>query len=724
MKQMGYMRNPHLYLSAVRALLGLLFLGWLMIWAVMPTKTYREKWSSKLVSATISTFLGMQGTWILIITFPILFIAVVGCLYLHLVEKNRSRERFNGSGELIRRLRAWRRPAMVSGPLGVITAVELAFCIMFMILVSWALYAYISGGLSHVSSMVAAENGEKLWEAKLYDVGLQLGLAGNMCAAFLFFPVARSSSLLPLVGLTSESSIRYHVWLGHLVMVLFTAHGLCYVIVWAFNGSINEMLKWASVDISNVAGEATLLCGLAMWAVTFPRIRRSMFELFFYAHYLYIPFLLFYLLHVSFAPFCFILPGVYLFIVDRFLRLLQSRRRVRLLSARLLQSEAMELNFAKAPGFSYNPTSMVFIKVPSISSLQWHPFTVTSSSSLELENLSVVIKKDGRWTQKLFELLSQPSLQRLEVAVEGPYSPGSIDFLSYDSLILVSGGSGITPFISIIRELVHHSATLSNKPPTVLLISIFKTGADLTMLNLLLPIPNTTTTTTFSQLQLQVLAFVTSEQQAPLLSANNDAETMKLGIRSIYLNPNPSDGTVAPVLGPNSWLWLAAIISSSFLAFLLLIGILTRYYIYPIDHNTYEVFSYTKMALLYLLIMCWCIAAMAGYAVLWNKNMNCKEEELMPVRMTEVPAPAMMKSSLWAVGGEIESEPREALFGAFKIQYGERPNLKKLLLEFGENSSSIGVMASGPSSLRREVAAICSSDNAGNLHYNSISFTW
>ncbi|XP_020597697.1 ferric reduction oxidase 2-like [Phalaenopsis equestris] len=696
----------------MRALLGLLFLGWLMIWAVMPTRIYRDKWSSKLESATISTFLGMQGTWILIITFPILFIAVVGCLYLHLMEKNRSRGGFSGGGGLIRRLRAWRRPAMVRGPLGVITGVELVFCIMFMILVIWALYTYITGGLSDVSSKLAAEYGEKLWEAKLYDVGLQLGLAGNMCA--LFFPVARSSSLLPLVGLTSESSIRYHVWLGHLVMLLFSAHGLCYLIVWVFDGRTNELLKWARIGVSNVAGEAALVCGLAMWAVTFPRIRRAIFELFFYAHYLYIPFLFFYLLHVSFATFCLVLPGVYLFIIDRFLRLLQSRRRVRLLSARLLQSEAMELNFAKAPGFSYKPTSVVFIKVPSISSLQWHPFTVSSSAGLEPENLSVVIKKDGRWTQKLFELLSQPSLQRLEVAVEGPYSPGSIDFLSYDSLILVSGGSGITPFISIIRELVHHSSTPSNKTPTVLLISTFKTAADLTVLHLLLPM---STTTNFSQLQLQVLAFVTREQQPPL---PHDPEAMKPGIRSIYLNPNPSDGAVAPVLGPKGWLWLAAVVSSSFLAFLFLIGILTRYYIYPIDHNTYEVYSYTKMALLYLLIMFWCIAVMAGFAVLWNKNMNCKEaeKELMPVRMTDALAPVMMTS---AVGGEIESE---ALLGALKVHYGERPNLKKLLLEFGEKSSAIGVMASGPSSLRREVAAICTADNAENLHYNSLSFTW
>lgn len=37
---------------------------------------------------------------------------------------------------------------------------------------------------------------------------------------------------------------------------------------------------------------------------------------------------------------------------------------------------------------------------------------------------------------------------------------------------------------------------------------------------------------------------------------------------------------------------------------------------------------------------------------------------------------------------------------------------------------SVGVMVSGPSSLRHQVAAICSSTLADNLHYESFSFAW
>lgn len=110
------------------------------------------------------------------------------------------------------------------------------------------------------------------------------------------------------------------------------------------------MLRWAKIGISNVAGELALLSGLAMWATTFPPIRRKFFELFFYTHYLYILFVVFFVFHVGISYSLIMLPSFYLFVVDRYLRFLQSRRAVRLVSARMLPGETVELNFSKAPG--------------------------------------------------------------------------------------------------------------------------------------------------------------------------------------------------------------------------------------------------------------------------------------------------------------------------------------------------------------------------------------
>lgn len=73
----------------------------------------------------------------------------------------------------------------------------------------------------------------------------------------------------------------------------------------------------------------------------------------------------------------------------------------------------------------YTPTSTMFLNIPSISKLQWHPFTVISNSSLEAETISVMIKCQGSWTKKLYDALSSPApaVDRLEVSIEGPYGP-------------------------------------------------------------------------------------------------------------------------------------------------------------------------------------------------------------------------------------------------------------------------------------------------------------
>lgn len=52
------------------------------------------------------------------------------------------------------------------------------------------------------------------------------------------------------------------------------------------------------------------------------------------------------------------LPGFYLFLVDRYLRFLQSRNRVYLRSARVLPCETLELNFSKNPGQCDAPVAM------------------------------------------------------------------------------------------------------------------------------------------------------------------------------------------------------------------------------------------------------------------------------------------------------------------------------------------------------------------------------
>ncbi|KAJ4728237.1 Ferric reduction oxidase [Melia azedarach] len=699
---------------AVRTLIKLLlmavYLGIVVIWIMAPTNTYRQNWLLRLKSKfNFTTYFGSQGTTLLIYTFPIIFIAVAGCVYLHLGKKSND-NKLESSGKKDP-LALWKRPMLVKGPLGIVSSIELTFFMMFIALLVWSLSTYLHNKFAAITPQSAAEEGEKVWEAKLVSTGLTLGVVGNICLTLLFFPVARGSSVLPLFGLTSEASIKYHMWVGHMVMTLLTAHGVCFIISFIATNAW-EIVNWPQIGISNLAGELSLLSGLAMWATTFTPIRRKFFELFFYTHYLYILFVVFFVFHVGVSYSCIMLPGFYLFLVDRFLRFLQSRQRVRLLSARLLPCETVELNFSKAPGLSYNPTSIMFVNVPSISKLQWHPFTITSNSNLEPEKISVVIKGEGSWSKKLYQLLSShSSIDRLEVSVEGPYGPVSTHFLRHDTLVMVSGGSGITPFISIIRELIFASTVNKSNTPQIILICSFKNSSDLTMLDLLLPMVGTPSE--LSNLKLRIEAYVTREKQPT-------TENSKL-LRAIWFKPRATDAPISSILGPNSWLLLAIIISSSFIIFLILIGIIGRYYIYPIDHNTNQIFSYPLRAFLHMLVICVSIAATASAAVLWNKKQNAMEARQIQNMEGSTPA-GSPDSWFYNADRELESLPHQSLFQATNVHYGERPDLKRMLFEY--KGSSVGVLVCGPKKMRHEVARICSSGLADNLHFESISFSW
>ncbi|GMH17269.1 hypothetical protein Nepgr_019110 [Nepenthes gracilis] len=504
--------------------------GYIMMWMAMPTAVYLTTWLPKLRSQLNSTYFSSQGTNLLIYTFPVLFVAVAGSLYLHLGAKLPYSEPDREAAKK-NRLGRWRRPLMVRGPLGIVSGIELAFFSMFIALLVWSFSTYLHFFFSKISPSQIEDDGGTLWKAKLDRAALSLGILGNVCLSFLFFPVTRGSSVLPLFGLTSEGSIKYHVWLGHLVMLLFAAHGVSYLLLWALTGRLWEVLKWQHVGVANIPGELSLLVGLCLWATTFPSIRRRFFELFFYTHYLYILFVFFFFLHIGISYACIMLPGFYLFMIDRYLRFLQSRSRVCLISARVLPCETLELNFSKSPDLNYTPTSLLFINVPSISKLQWHPFTISSSSSLEQETVSVVVKAEGSWTRKLYEMVAFSPADRLEVSIEGPYGPTSTHFLRHDLLVMVSGGSGITPFFSIIRELIYGKTTLKWKIPKLLVICAFKKSSDLTMLDLLLPISDIPSN--LSDFDLHIEAYVTREREL----RTEDLKPM----RAVWFKPSASD---------------------------------------------------------------------------------------------------------------------------------------------------------------------------------------
>ncbi|KAJ4887849.1 Ferric reduction oxidase 4 [Raphanus sativus] len=698
---MGDMRN------LLKMLMVAVFVGWMFIWVMVSTDLFKKQMDSQMAKYFNTTYFGPQGINLVLLTVPMMFIAVLSCLYLHIQKKptqTQSKSKIKGR---------MGRVMMVMNPLGIVTVTEFTFSLLFVALLTWALGNYLY--LSYYVSLHNHDNA-KIWQAKFRAFGLRIGYVGHYCWAFLFFPVTRASTILPLVGLTSESSIKYHIRLGHISNFLFLAHTVIFLIYWAMTNQLMETFAWNPTYVPNLAGAIAMVIGIVMWVTSFPYYRRKKFEIFFYTHHLYVLYIVFYMIHVGDSWLCMILPNMFLFFIDRYLRFLQSTKRSRLVSVRILPSDNLELTFAKTPGLQYTPTSILFLHVPSISKLQWHPFTITSNSNLEKDTLSVVIRRQGSWTQKLYTHISS-SIDSLEVSTEGPYGPNSLD-LRHDSLILVSGGSGVTPFISVIRELIFQTQNQSTKIPDVLLVCAFKHYHDLAFLDLIFP-PDISVSD-ISRLNLRIEAYITQEDKKP-----EAADDQRL-LQTKWFKPQPLDTPISPVLGPNNILWLGVVILSSFVMFLLLIVIVTRYYIYPVDHNTGSIYNFSYRVLWDMFLGCVCIFISSSAVFLWRKKVNKEgdKESKKQVQSVDFQTP-MSSPGSWFCRHEreLESVPYQSIVQATSVHFGSKPNLKKILFE-AEGSEDVGVMVCGPRKMRHEVARICSSGLAKNLHFEAISFNW
>ncbi|KAF8097132.1 hypothetical protein N665_0294s0034 [Sinapis alba] len=665
---MGDMRN------LLKMIMMVVFVGWMFVWVMLSTNLFKNKWTPKMTKYFNTTYFGPQGINLVLLTVPMMFIAVLSCLYLHIQKKptqTQSKSKIKGR---------MGRVMMVMNPLGIVTATEFTFSILFVALLTWALANYLY--ISYFVSLHNHDNAE-LWMAKFRAFGLRIGYVGHYCWAFLFFPVTRASTILPLVGLTSESSIKYHIWLGHISNFLFLVHTVVFLIYWAMTNQLMDTFAWNPTYVPNLAGTIAMVIGIVMWVTSFPYYRRKKFEIFFYTHQMYGLYIIFYMIHVGDSWLCMILPNMFLFFIDR---------------------------------LEYTPTSILFLHVPSISKLQWHPFTITSNSNLEKDTLSVVIRRQGTWTQKLYTHLSS-SIDSLEVSTEGPYGPNSLD-LRHDSLILVSGGSGVTPFISVIRELIFQAQNQSTKIPDVLLVCAFKYYHDLAFLDLIFP-PDISVSD-ISRLNLRIEAYITQEEKKPEAADDNRL------LQTKWFKPQPLDSPISPVLGPNNILWLGVVILSSFVMFLLLIVIVTRFYIYPVDHNTGKIYNFSYRVLWDMFLGCVCIFISSSVVFLWRKKINKEgdKESKKQVQSIDFQTPTSSPGS-WFCSHEreLESVPYQSIVQATSVHFGSKPNLKKILFE-AEGSEDVGVMVCGPRKMRHEVARICSSGLAKNLHFEAISFNW
>lgn len=379
----------------VSASTSTILIYFMFLWFFTPTTA---GWGYEtLVSSHTKMFGNTTGVYILYAC-PIVALALLGTLHLHLLKKTSSPSSSTSNYSRCRASRTWRmlwtRPIFINRVFGVMAVIDLAAIISTLVLVCWLFYSWYLPQVKLIDAGGDSSAANKA-VAKAAQAGTMLGRVSVVLIVLLFLPVTRNSPILRILGLPFDQAVKYHKWAGYLLLAVLVGHGGAFVAVYAQKRTWHRLISVAAAQTGGVLvlpGLVALLVAIYMAATSLPVIRRRHFNFFYYSHQLYVVFFAGFAYHVGVKTAGYAMGAAFLFFLDRFMRCWQSSRLIRVSYARVSSAGIIELKVPRSPTLMYDTLSFVFLNVPGVSRLQWHPFSVASNARDDTEEMTIYIK--------------------------------------------------------------------------------------------------------------------------------------------------------------------------------------------------------------------------------------------------------------------------------------------------------------------------------------------
>uniref|UniRef100_A0A8C0EQK6 NAD(P)H oxidase (H2O2-forming) n=1 Tax=Bubo bubo TaxID=30461 RepID=A0A8C0EQK6_BUBBB len=226
---------------------------------------------------------------------------------------------------------------------------------------------------------------------------------------------------------------------------------------------------WFFQTIPGMTGVLLLVILAVMYVFATHHFRRVSFQGFWITHHLYVLLYVLVIIHGSYALIqqprfyiYFIIPAL-IYSADKLLSLSRKKVEIGVVKAELLPSGVTHLQFQRPQDFDYKSGQWVRIACVALGTTEYHPFTLTSAP--HEDTLSLHIRAVGPWTTRLRELYSPESLALIgklpKLYLDGPFGEGHQEWNKFEVSVLVGGGIGVTPFASILKDLVFKSSISS-----------------------------------------------------------------------------------------------------------------------------------------------------------------------------------------------------------------------------------------------------------------------
>nr|VDD34374.1 unnamed protein product [Brassica oleracea] len=172
----------------------------------------------------------------------------------------------------------------------------------------------------------------------------------------------------------------------------------------------------------------------------------------------------------------YLMVPVVLYLSERLIRAFRSGiEAVSILKVAVLPGNVLSLQMSRPSNFRYKSGQYMYLNCSEVSSLEWHPFSITSAPGDEY--LSVHVRVLGDWTKQLRQLFSEVCNPRLpdenrpniadprlldnipdfpRILIDGPYGAPAQDYKNFEVVLLVGLGIGATPMISIVKDIINN----------------------------------------------------------------------------------------------------------------------------------------------------------------------------------------------------------------------------------------------------------------------------
>ncbi|XP_058012575.1 dual oxidase 2 [Ahaetulla prasina] len=284
-----------------------------------------------------------------------------------------------------------------------------------------------------------------------------------------------------------DSAVDFHRWIATGALIFSVLHTLGHVVnVYIFSLTPLSILSclfshvftndgsqfppkyywWFFETVPGMTGVLLLVILAIMYVFATHYFRRISFRGFWITHHLYVVLYILVIIHGSYAliqqprfHIYFIIPAL-IYVADKLVSLSRKKVEISVIKAELLPSGVTNLQFQRPQDFDYRSGQWVRIACLSLGTNEYHPFTLTSAPHEDL--LTLHIRAAGPWTTRLRELYSQESIAEIgkypKLYLDGPFGEGHQEWNKFEVSVLVGGGIGVTPFASILKDLVFKSS--------------------------------------------------------------------------------------------------------------------------------------------------------------------------------------------------------------------------------------------------------------------------